>query len=248
MLSRSLLRTGIQDVLKQFCSSLILAAVLVSALSLMAGAQAVTQATMVNPQAGELISPFPTIDVKGDGTLYRSIYLLNGTCHNSDAVSVTISPVGGGAAIVSNQLATVKGGLWEFVWLFPQGLVGSFNVAITPSLNSVAGTTLTHTATMMNISPGFRLDVAPSSVISQVYTGKGASKGGMYNLPVTLHMFSLNNTTGQTIAGSLSGPNSNAKPVAITINSNGGSPSINNDAAGANGTPATYVLGSSTLR
>src|SRR5207244_2679171 len=68
-------------------------------------ARADTQAIAINPQPNDNISSFVSLDTTGAGTTFNANYLLNGTCHSADAISITITHLSGMATItdVNNQ-------------------------------------------------------------------------------------------------------------------------------------------------
>ncbi|NWG75619.1 MAG: hypothetical protein HXY24_13625, partial [Rubrivivax sp.] len=116
---------------------------------------------VVNPFDGAIINT----------NVSPQVYLINGTCHNADAVGISIN---GG----TESFATVKGAAWEWLWdlstVVPSDTV---TVAVTPYLAGVAGTAQTMTVKVRNALPGGAIDLLPSSVIAGLYAGKGAVLG-----------------------------------------------------------------------
>ncbi len=116
-----------------------------------------------------LVNPF-------DGAIINTnvspqVYLINGTCHQADAVGVSINDG-------PESPATVKGAAWE--WLFDLSSVApsdSVKIVATPYLAGVAGTPQQAIVKVRTALPGGSIDVLPSSVIAGLFAGKGAVLG-----------------------------------------------------------------------
>ncbi len=133
------------------------------ALSVLASnaALAATTLRLVNPFDGAIINT----------NVSPQVYLINGTCHQADAVGVSINDG-------PESWATVKGATWEWLWdLSSVAPSDSVKVVATPYLAGVAGTPVQALVKVRTALPGGSIDVLPSSVISGLFAGKGATLG-----------------------------------------------------------------------
>jgi hypothetical protein len=171
---------------------------------------------------------------------------MNGTCFAADGVVVNIT---GPAAYNNTFAATVKGGLWEFMWNVAPGgsqlASGAYSITVTPYAGTHAGTagpakgvTLTNNLTL----PVASLSILPSSIISGFLFGSDAFGGitaGENNITMSVQARSTVSTAGTALKTlTLSEPGISAAKTLTPDLVN-----INNDDA-ATGTPATYILNS----
>ncbi|NLI00404.1 MAG: hypothetical protein GX446_13040, partial [Chthonomonadales bacterium] len=190
-------------------------------------ARAATTVRVVNPFDGAIINT----------NVSPQVYLVNGTCHKADAVSISINDG-------PESFATIKGAAWEWLWDLST-VVPSDNVKVVakPYLAGVAGTPQTLFVKVRAALPGGSIDVLPSSVIAGLYAGKGAVLGDPSQPYVVAVLVRGDAGPGKVIDEiKLSSPTSvDQVYTPATLEK------FNVQTAGASAIPALFVLGNDPL-
>lgn len=187
-----LLNVTVRSVRRNIASSLLRAtAGIVAAFCVVGPAWSQTQATILNPQPDDRISKI----------IQPAVYLMNGTCHKADSVTVTVqraSPPFN--VVVDNAPAIVNGGAWEYLWNVAGLADGTYGVRIRVYSGGREGAFIPPRSVVVEGgSPGGTLSLLPSSVISNIYVGRasGATPGGSVSLAIGLR--SVTTAAGQNV-------------------------------------------------
>jgi hypothetical protein len=150
-----------------------------------------TQGTILNPQPDDRISKI----------IQPAVYLINGTCHKADSVTVTIQRASAPFnVVVNNAPATINGGAWEYLWNVAGLADGTYGVRIRVFSGGKEGAFIAPRSVVVEGgSPGGTLSVLPSSVISNIYVGRasGAAPGGSVSLAIGLR--AVTTAAGQNV-------------------------------------------------
>ncbi len=197
---------------------------------------------VVNPRPTERITSGTSVDATAEGAGISAHYTINGICHNADRVLIHIEKAG--VTVGTDTFAVVKGGVWEYNWLFGGATDGDFTIFATPFLNGQAGSTQNVAVHLDGVTlPNMGLIFVPSGVHSSVFAGMGKKANDKYTLGVRLR---YNNAGGAL--GKVRFAETTSTPITFDLN---GALRLNNDDPNGNKDnskvlPFSYAVGTAS--